>query len=103
MTITEINDFLYENIDKGESALRELFTEPNFIDSNENWKFICYIHQYIKFSLDFIRELGQHTKINWNNFMNSNSYSQEEKNEIIKQFKLVKIPAFNGFFNWSEK
>ena len=41
---------------------------------------------------------------NWNSFINDSkgNYTQEEKEKMIKQFKLVKTEALNGF-NWSEK
>lgn len=100
----EICNFLYNHKFK-ESAIRELFSDSLFLDPKESWKFIMYIHLYTKLSFDFIKELRQHTKINWNNFLNDTqgNYTQEEKDRMIKHFKLVKTPAFNGNFNWSEK
>ena len=104
MITKEIYDFLEEHECK-ESTLRELFINPHFIDPDSCWKYIVYIHQYTKLSFDFIRELRQHTWINWNSFINDSkgNYTQEEKDKMIKHFKLVKTPAFNGNFNWSEE
>ena len=103
MNNKEIYKFLYNHKFK-ESAIRELFSDPLFLDPKESWKFVMYIHIYTKLSFDFIRELRQLTWINWNSFINDTkgNYTQEEKDRMIKHFKLVKTPAFNGNFNWSE-
>ena len=104
MGIYEIYDFL-EKYKCKESTIRELFNNPYFIDPDSSWKYVVYIHQYTKLSFDFIRELRQYTKINWNSFINDTkgNYTQKEKDRMIKHFKLVKTPAFNGNFNWSEE
>lgn len=104
MTIKERCEFLLDH-NFEESVIREFFTDPEFIDSNNCWKYICYIHQYTKLSFNFIRELRQLTWINWNSFINDGhkNYTQEEKEKMIKQFKLVKTKSSIGDFNWSEK
>ena len=94
-------NFLQENVFK-EETVREVLTNPVF-------KAFCYAYQrdmlkHGKISIDFIRELRSNVKINWDHFMNDkyNHYTEEEKEKLKKEFKLVSKRYCGNVKNWEE-
>ena len=93
-------NFLQEN-DFKEETVREVLTNPVF-------KAFCYAYQrdmlkHRKISINFIRELRSNVKIDWDLFMNDKHeyYTEEEKNKLIKEFKLI-CKKFFIYPTWEE-
>lgn len=85
-----LQEFLEQN-EWSESAAREIFTDSTFIA-------FCYAYQrdllkHTKLSIDFIREMKEHMKVRWTHFIKDkmNFYTEDEKEKLKKEFKLVDI------------
>lgn len=97
LTPEELERFFRKN-DYKEEAMREIFMETNF--TIFSWAFMRMALDHKKLSIDFIRELKNLTKMNWEYFMEEykDQYTYKELEDLQKEFKLT-----NEYGYWKEQ